>query len=76
MKRIIIICLLCFLGTVMFTGCSASKKNYSELKGLMLLENTQLGRNKAFYSKHNIKTKKEAYKKFRKNNKALNVRRG
>jgi len=75
MKRIIIFCLLCFLGTVLFTGCSASKKNYGELRGLMLLDNTKLGRNKAFYSKHNMKTKKEAYKKFRKNNRELNAKR-
>lgn len=75
MKRIIIFCLFCFLGTILFSGCSASKKNYNELKGLMLLDNTRLGRNKAYYSKHNIKAKKEAYKKFRKNNRELNVRR-
>lgn len=75
MKRTIIFWLLCFFVTTIFTGCSASKKNYSELKGLMLLENVQLGRNKAFYSKHNVKNKKEAYKRYRKNNKALNVRR-
>ncbi|HOW09446.1 MAG TPA: hypothetical protein PLX08_06555 [Bacteroidales bacterium] len=75
MKRIIIICLLCLPGIFLVTGCSASRKNYSELKGLMLLDNVKLGRNKAFYSKHNIKNKKEAHRRYKKNQRALNAKR-
>jgi len=61
---------LIFMALLAFalTGCAASKRNHSELRGLMLLENTQLKSNKAYYSKHNIKTKKDAYRKYRRNN--------
>lgn len=75
MKKIIVLCLLCLSITVLTPGCSSSRKSYSELKGLMLLENVQLGRNKAYYSKHNNKTKRVAYKKYKKNSKTFNVRR-
>ena len=40
--------------------CSTSRKSYNEKKGLMLLENTQLERNKAYNSRHNVKAKKNA----------------
>lgn len=56
---------------LIFSGCATSRKNHNELKGLMLLNNLQLNRNKAFYSRHNIKTKNEAYRKYRKNSKYL-----
>jgi hypothetical protein len=59
------------LFTLIFTSCATSRKNHNELKGLMLLNNLQLNRNKAFYSRHNIKTKNEAYRKYRKNSKHL-----
>jgi hypothetical protein len=75
MKRIIVYCLFSLIILTAFTGCSASKKNYNELKGLMLLENVQLGRNKAFNSKHNTRARKEAYKRYRKNNREMNARR-
>lgn len=51
------------------TGCASSKKNYREKRGLMLLETTQLGRNKAYYSKHKKKTIDRAYKKIKKDRK-------
>jgi hypothetical protein len=50
------------------SGCSASKKTYQEMRGLMLLENTQIGRNKVYYSKQNIKKMKTAYRKYHRNN--------
>jgi hypothetical protein len=59
---------------VALAGCSASRKNYNELKGLMLLDNLQLRRNSAFYSKHNIKARNNAFKKAKKNNRTFNVR--
>jgi hypothetical protein len=71
MKRIIILLLALLLLTFVLISCAASRKNHDELRGLMLLENTQLGRNKAYYSKHNIKTRNEAYKKFKKNSRNL-----
>jgi hypothetical protein len=52
-------------------GCASAKKNQNELRGLMLLENLQMKRNKAYYSKHNIKTKREAYKRYKKNSRNL-----
>jgi hypothetical protein len=67
MKRLIISMLILLLFVVAFTSCATSRKSHSELRGLMLLDNLQLSRNKAFYSRHNIKTKNEAYRKYRKN---------
>jgi hypothetical protein len=54
---------------VAWSGCSSSRKSISEKRGLMIQENTQLGRNKALYSKHNVRTKKDAYRKYKKNRK-------
>jgi hypothetical protein len=71
MKRSIISLLVLLLFTLLLTSCATSRKNHSELRGLMLLDNLQLGRNKAFYSKHNIKTRNEAYRKFKKNSRNL-----
>jgi hypothetical protein len=53
------------------TSCATSRKNQSELKGLMLMENLQLKRNRAFYSRHNMKTKREALRKYKKNSRYL-----
>ncbi|MBN2666177.1 MAG: hypothetical protein JXR67_06680 [Bacteroidales bacterium] len=75
MKRIIIFCLTCLMVIAVTTGCSSSRKNFHELKGLMLLSNLQLEKNKAFYSKHNTRTRNDALKRYRKNNRALNARR-
>jgi len=55
----------------LIAGCASTRKNQAELRGLMLQENLQLKRNRAFYSKHNIKTKKVAYKKYKKNSRNL-----
>ena len=68
MRGIVIALIFMALLASSLTGCAASKRNQSELRGLMLLENTQLRINKAYYSKHNIKTKKDAYRKYRRNN--------
>jgi hypothetical protein len=38
------------------------------MRSLMLLENTQIGRNKVYYSKQNIKKMKTAYRKYHRNN--------
>ena len=68
MRRLVISVLISLLIAVAMTGCYSSRKTQSELRGLMLQENLQLGRNRAYYSKHNIKTKKDGYRKYRKNN--------
>ncbi len=59
------------------SGCASARKSRSDLSGLMLLENTQLGRNRSYYSKHGRKklikkharfhrmVKKKALKKIR-----------
>ncbi len=71
MRRLVISVVVLLLLCPLFTGCATSRKNHEQLKGLMLLENLQLGRNKAYYSKHNLKTKRIAYRKFRKNSRNL-----
>ena len=71
MKSLIISMLILLLFVVTLTSCATSRKSHSELRGLMLLDNLQLSRNKAFYSRHNIKTKNEAYRKYRKNSRYL-----
>lgn len=57
------------------SGCASSRKDFNEMKGLMLLGNLQLERNKAFYSKHSVKARNDAFKRYRKTNRLLNARR-
>jgi len=71
MKKLIISILTMLLFTAALTSCATSRKSQGELKGLMLLDNLKLPRNKAFYSKHNMRTKNMAYRKYRKNSKLL-----
>lgn len=71
MRKLIIALIIILLLVGSLTGCSSARKSRSELRGLMLLDNTQLGRNRAYYSKHNIKVKNEAYRRFKKNNRNL-----
>ena len=67
MKRFLVFIMILLL-SMLIGGCSTSKKafdkkrthsisgkDYKANRGLMLLENTQLGRNKYFYSKNNQK---------------------
>jgi hypothetical protein len=61
-KSIIFVFLLLIL-EVASGGCASSKKNYREKRGLMLLESTQLGRNKGYYSKHKAKKLNNEYRK-------------
>ncbi|MBK7711905.1 MAG: hypothetical protein IPJ37_13795 [Bacteroidales bacterium] len=61
--RLITSVLVLIVLAVGITGCASGKKNYSEKRGLMLLENTQLGRNKGYYSKHKAKKIDHSYKK-------------
>ena len=67
MKRTVIIILL-IISAIILSGCATKKKarTYGELRGLMLLENTQLGRNKHFNSPKYQKTLKKNYKKIQK----------
>lgn len=71
MKRLIISVLSLLLLLAAFSGCATSRKNHNELKGLMLLNNLQLSRNKAFYSRHNMKMKQDAYRRYKKNSRNL-----
>jgi hypothetical protein len=62
-----IISLLIFLVLLTsLSGCSSSKKSTSDLRGLMLLENSQLGRNKSYYSKRGSKKLVKKHAKFHK----------
>jgi hypothetical protein len=67
MKRIVFILSIIFL--MIFTGCATQRKAKTEveLRGLMLLENTSMGRNKVYHSKHYEKVLKRNYKKLYKN---------
>jgi hypothetical protein len=71
MKRLIISVLTLLLLVATFSGCATSRKNHNELRGLMLLNNLQLSRNKAFYSRHNMKMKQDAYRRYKKNSRNL-----
>jgi len=76
MKRVIILILLCFV----LSSCASTKKNdffkrkyqtetkksYASKKGLMLLKNTQLGRNKYIHSNSYRKKLKQTKKRLRK----------
>ncbi|MFZ2339405.1 MAG: hypothetical protein WAW07_06735 [Bacteroidales bacterium] len=75
MKKIIFFCLTFLMVSAVLTSCSSSRKTFHELKGLMLLSNLQLEKNKAFYSKHNVKSRNDAFKRYRKNSRTLNSRR-
>ena len=68
-RRSLIILMLILLLGLALTGCSTSRKNTSELRGLMLQDNLQLSRNREFYSRHNEKIKKDAFRKYAKNSK-------
>jgi hypothetical protein len=69
MRRFSIFLLVLLVLAVAWTGCSTGRKSYSEMRGLMLLENTQLGRNRAYYSKHKSKQISAAHRKYQKNRK-------
>jgi len=69
MIRSIISVLVLMVLLVALAGCASSKKNYHEKRGLMLLETTQLGRNKGYYSKHKAKNINKDYRKIVKNRK-------
>ena len=65
MRRLIIYIFVLLVLGVALTGCASSRKHDRRLTSLMLQDNTKLGRNKAYYSKHNKKTKRDAYRKYR-----------
>jgi hypothetical protein len=71
MKKYVLSVIILLMLSWLITGCASTRKNQAELRGLMLQENLQLKKNRAFYSKHNIKTKKVAYKKYKKNSRNL-----
>jgi len=65
MKRIVIFVIILMVLGISLVGCASSRRNNSELRSLMLQDNTRLDRNKAYYSKHNVKTRRVAYRKHR-----------
>ena len=69
MRKLFISVLTLLLLAVASAGCASGKKNYREKRGLMLLETTQLGRNKGYYSKHKAKKLNKGYRKIVKNRK-------
>lgn len=69
MLRSVISVLIILILAAPLTSCSSAKKSRTELRGLMLLDNTQLGRNKGYYSKHNSKKLKKSYRKYEKKKK-------
>ena len=71
MKRLIIMLLITVLVAMSFSGCATNRKYQSELRGLMLQDNLKMKRNKAYYSKHNARLRKDAFRQYRKNNRNL-----
>jgi len=66
MVRSIISLLVVLVLVTVFSGCSSARKSNSELRGLMLLETTQLGRNRSYYSRHDANRLEKKHKKFHK----------
>jgi hypothetical protein len=66
MVKHIISFLLVLLLLTSLSGCSSTKKSTSDLSGLMLLENSQLGRNRSYYSRHEANKLVKKHKKFHK----------
>jgi hypothetical protein len=64
MMRFIISLLVILVLVPFLSGCASSKKNTTELRGLMLLENTQLGRNRSYYSRYGAKKLVNKHQKF------------
>ncbi len=75
MKKLIFLCLIFLLVIAASAGCASGRKNFNEMKGLMLLGNLQLEKNKAFHSRHNVKARNDAFKRYRKNSRALSAKR-
>ena len=63
--------LILFMLALGIAGCASGRKSYTQKRGLMLLENTQLGRNKGYYSKHKAKQIDHSYKKIVKKRKFI-----
>jgi len=66
MVKHIISFLLVMVLLTSLSGCSSSKRSTSDLSGLMLLENSQLGRNRSYYSRHESNKLVKKHKKFHK----------
>ncbi len=60
-----LITLITLILATAFTGCSASRKYQADLRGLMLQDNLQMKRNKAYFSRHNAKIRKQAFRQSR-----------
>ena len=67
MRSLVLLIVLLLFVAVTSTSCYSSRKSNEELRGLMLQENLQLSRNKAFYSRHNEKNLRAASRKYAKN---------
>jgi hypothetical protein len=66
MKRYIISMLILLVLGMAAPGCASSRKHDRRLTSLMLQDNTKLGRNRAYYSKHNKKVRKDAHRNYKK----------
>jgi hypothetical protein len=64
MIRFIISFLLLLMLITTLPGCSTSKKSINQSRGLMLLDNTQLGRNRTYYSRRDYNKMEKRHKKF------------
>ena len=71
MKRSIIILLSMLFMVGAFSGCSSSRRYQSDLRGLMLQDNLQMKRNRAYHSKHNVKLRKDAFRHHKRSNRNI-----
>jgi hypothetical protein len=66
MRKLIIPSIIILALVISCNSCVSTRKHDRLLEGLMLQENTRLRINKAYYSRHNVKTRKDAYRKYKK----------
>jgi hypothetical protein len=65
-KRLILFIFIPLSLAIFSVSCSSARKSHGSLNGLMLQDNKRLPINKAYYSQHNLKARKDAQKKFKK----------
>ncbi len=71
MKRSVIFIIAMIFIVGLSSGCSSSRRYQSDLRGLMLQDNLQMKRNRAYYSKHSIKARKDAFRHHKRNSRNM-----
>ena len=64
----VLLLLVAVFAIALLSNCSATR-DVSSKRNLMMLDTEDLPKNKAYYSKHNTKTRKASLRRYRKYNK-------